>query len=89
MNYCTAREVHLLTILLLISWKWISHTFSTMSSLSNVTKPNPAGQRQGQNRAPGQNPAPGHTNSTHSLPTGKCLRINERLRPHPGNLSIT
>lgn len=30
-----------LTILLLISWKWISHTFSTMSSLSNVTKPNP------------------------------------------------
>lgn len=30
-----------LTILLLISWKWISHTFSTMSSLSNVTNPNP------------------------------------------------
>lgn len=30
-----------LTILLLISWKWISQTFSTMSSLSNVTNPNP------------------------------------------------
>lgn len=30
-----------LTILLLISWKWISHTFSTTSSFSNVTKPNP------------------------------------------------
>ena len=30
-----------LTILLLISWKWISHTFSTMSSLSNVTNPKP------------------------------------------------
>lgn len=30
-----------LTILLLISWKWISQTFSTMSSLSKVMKPNP------------------------------------------------
>ena len=30
-----------LTILLLISWKWISQTLSTTSSLSNVTKANP------------------------------------------------
>lgn len=30
-----------LTILLLISWKWISQTFSTTSSFSKVTKPNP------------------------------------------------
>lgn len=30
-----------LTILLLISWKCISQTFSTMSSLSKVMKPNP------------------------------------------------
>lgn len=30
-----------LTILLLISWKWISQTFSTMSSFSKVMKPNP------------------------------------------------
>jgi len=30
-----------LTILLLISWKWISHTFSTTSSFSNVTNPKP------------------------------------------------
>ena len=30
-----------LTILLLISWKWISQTFSTTSSFSNVTKPKP------------------------------------------------
>ena len=29
------------TILLLISWKWISHTFSTTSSFSKVTKPKP------------------------------------------------
>lgn len=33
------------TILLLISWKWISHTFSTTSSFSNVTKPNPDEQK--------------------------------------------
>lgn len=32
----------LLTILLLISWKWISHTLSTTLSLSNVTNANPA-----------------------------------------------
>lgn len=32
------------TILLLISWKWISHTFSTTSSLSKVTKPKPKGR---------------------------------------------
>lgn len=30
-----------LTILLLISWKWISQTLSTTSSLSNVTKAKP------------------------------------------------
>lgn len=37
----TSHETSRLTILLLISWKWISHTFSTTSSFSNVTKPNP------------------------------------------------
>lgn len=31
-----------LTILLLISWKWISQTLSTTLSLSNVTNANPA-----------------------------------------------
>lgn len=31
-----------LTILLFISWKWISQTLSTTSSLWNVTNPNPA-----------------------------------------------
>lgn len=30
-----------LTILLLISWKWISHTLSTTFSLSNVTNAKP------------------------------------------------
>lgn len=34
-----------LTILLLISWKWISQTFSTTSSFSNVTNPNPDERR--------------------------------------------
>jgi len=29
------------TILLLISWKWISQTLLTISSLSYVTNPNP------------------------------------------------
>lgn len=77
----------MLTILLLISEVDFTHFLHDV--FTQMTKPVPAGQRQGQNRAPGQNPAPGHTNSTHSLPTGKCLRINERLRPHPGNLSIT
>ena len=38
------NERNELTILLLISWKWISHTLSTTSSLSNVTKANPIGQ---------------------------------------------
>lgn len=40
-----AHTACLHTILLLISWKWISHTFSTMSSFSKVTKPKPEGQR--------------------------------------------
>lgn len=34
--------IKILTILLLISWKWISQTLSTTSSLWNVTKPKPA-----------------------------------------------
>lgn len=34
-------RIRTLTILLLISWKWISQTFSTTSSFSNVTNPNP------------------------------------------------
>lgn len=38
------------TILLLISWKWISHTFSTTSSFSKVTKPKPAGDEHTQHQ---------------------------------------
>lgn len=34
-------RIRTLTILLLISWKWISQTFSTTSSFSKVTNPNP------------------------------------------------
>lgn len=37
---------HVRTILLLISWKWISHTFSTTSSFSKVTKPKPGKERE-------------------------------------------
>lgn len=36
------------TILLLISWKWISQTLSTTSSLWKVTKPKPATQHKRQ-----------------------------------------
>ncbi len=40
--YCWYTILGLIhTILLLISWKWISHTLSTKSSFSNVTKANP------------------------------------------------
>ena len=35
----------LLTIFELISWKWISQTFSTELSFSNVTKPKPASKQ--------------------------------------------
>lgn len=81
-----------LTILLLISWKWISHTFSTMSSLSNVTNPNPRGwtraglgQRQGSRSWPSPTPvmAQPHTVHAHrgSSLAGECLLVNERLCP--------
>jgi len=41
-NCCQAKVGAFLTILLLISWKWISQTLSTTLSLSNVTNANPA-----------------------------------------------
>lgn len=43
--WCKSGKSSPRTILLLISWKWISHTFSTTSSFSNVTKPNPDEQK--------------------------------------------
>lgn len=45
--YESLPQTDLLTILLLISWKWISQTFSTTSSFSNVTKPNPGEDKAG------------------------------------------
>jgi len=43
---CTLNLINLLTILLFISWKWISQTLSTISSDSNVTKAKPATTRK-------------------------------------------
>lgn len=75
LNYCTAREVHMLTILLLISWKWISHTFSTMSSLSNVTA-EPCRAKARSEPAPGSKPSP-RSYQQHSLPSYRQVSKNQ------------
>lgn len=78
-----------LTILLLISWKWISQTFSTMSSLSNVTKPNPEEKAKplGQARAlQSSHPSPAFSywqekRRSHKL-QGQCNQPLETAVPH-------
>ena len=44
-HYQSKLKDWLLTIFELISWKWISQTFSTELSFSNVTKPKPASKQ--------------------------------------------
>ena len=82
-RYQSKLKDWLLTIFELISWKWISQTFSTELSFSNVTKPKPASKQA--NKRIKNHCQPQHVKHTIDSPLQLCPTLP---RAEDGRLAV-